>query len=481
MSKIDEDVIHAILEKIEASSNYHFLLEQISSGFSAVVHVQEPSSLFAPEKLREFSTITQAQYDSIEPTEPIRSRIKPLYGADQIEPFYYADKPKSWLVLPKQLDPDRARTVSNQRKVVSATITMRPRFAFANIPYYLDSGANYLEPRDMDPRSLIALLNSSLIWFWFRYGYARGTQQLIIDPSAIANAPLLKLAKEIEHMLKKIANDAYNLKKARRTYLDLWRTYSAFFKSSSKKLNQIIEGTHPAGSKAAEPLLLGAELISSVDPAYKRTFEQLLLTPVLSDNSLRFQGETDGILTELGSLFFNRKELLLHVYCSILASNCPRQVSLDQILKRTDVPLREEDAIRQTDYIFKAVAIDFHNYIMVEKYVTYDFKILDSEPLDLPENLLGVEYYLADTLAKLDASVSRIYGFSSDEMKAVLGSLDHSSTYWRDVLAYLSVYDKIGLEELPSEVLKEVHYNETGTHEHEGPCEHLTRRDESRH
>jgi hypothetical protein len=412
--------------------------------------------------------------------EAIRSRIKPLYGADQIEPFYYADKPKARVVLPKLLDPSFTKTATNPKKVVSATVTEHPRFAFVNIPYYVDSGVNYIEPIDIDPRCLIALLNSSVVWFWLKYGLGYGETQITMNAKTISSIPLIMPEENFNSVLKKIANDAYNLKKAKRTYIDLWRTYSAFFKFNSKRLNVIVDSVRLNGSNTTEPWLLRVELPPPEAHTYKKIFEHILLRPDLTDNSLHFKGENCDVAMDLGALFFSGKELLLHVYCSILSSNYLQNNSIGQMLEETSIPLREEDTERQTDYIFKAVAIDFHNYIMVEKYVTYDFKIIDSEPLDVPENLLGVERYLADTIAKLDALAFKLYSFSKEKVQIVLEALDHTSVYRKDVLDRFSAFERLNFVELQKEALKQPAHSESEESDHGDTCNHDSHNDKKK-
>ena len=471
-SKMPESMSYQILEKIQAASNFRLPREQITSGITVYMDRQGFARRNDMDKLKDFTTITQAEYDSIEPLEAIRSRIKPLYGADQIEPFYYADKPKARVVLPKLLDPSLMKTATNPKKIVSATVTKYPRFAFVNIPYYVDSGAYYIEPIDIDPRCLIALLNSSVVWFLVKYGGEKVKTQITMDAKTISTIPLIMPEDNFNSVLKKIANDAYNLKKARRTYIDLWRTYSAFFKSNSKRLKVIVESVHAECSGAFEQWLLRAEIPQPDDPMYSKTFEHIIVRPDLKDNSLTFHGESLSGSAQLGILSFSKKELLLHVYCSILSANRLEHTSIKDIMEGTDVPLREQDTERQTDYIFKAVAIDFHNYIMVEKYVTYDFKIIDSEPLDVPENLIGVERYLADTLAKLDALAFKLYNFSKEEVRIVLEALDHSSVYRKDALDRFSAFERLNSVELQKEALKQPPQSESEECDHNDTCNH---------
>jgi hypothetical protein len=463
---------HQILKKIQATSNFRLPKEQITSGIT--VHAEQYGSVRRNDmdKLEDFSTITQAEYDSIEPLEAIRSRIKPLYGADQIEPFYYADKPKARVVLPKLLDPGLMKTATNPKKVVSTTVTQYPRFAFVNIPYYVDNGVNYIETINIDPRCLIALLNSSVVWFWVKYFEGHSNSQFAMDAETISSIPLIIPEENFNSVLKKIANDAYNLKKARRTYIDLWRTYSAFFKFNSKRLNAIIDSARLKKRNTSVSWLLRTELPVPEDHRYGKIFEHILLRLNVTDNSLHFRGESGDVTKDLGALFFSGRELMLHIYCSILSSNNLQNTSIGRILEDTNVPLREEDTERQTDYIFKAVAIDFHNYIMVEKYVTYDFKIIDSEPLDVPENLIGVERYLADTLAKLDALVFKLYGLSKEEVRIVLEALDHTSVYRKDVLSRFSIFERMNPVELQKKALEQPPHSESEECNHNDTCSH---------
>jgi hypothetical protein len=109
---------------------------------------------------------------------------------------------------------------------------------------------------------------------------------------------------------------------------------------------------------------------------------------------------------------------------------------------------------------------------MVEKYVTYDFKIIDSEPLDVPENLIGVERYLADTLAKLDALAFKLYNFSKEEVRIVLEALDHSSVYRKDALDRFSAFERLNSVELQKEALKQPPQSESEECDHNDTCNH---------
>lgn len=462
------DEISALLSKIHEESDFRIAEGTISSG----IPVRGPCFVGG---LVELCTLTQAEYDSIDTKISVKSRIKPLYGSAQIEPFYYADKPKALVVLPEKANPHLTTIVASDRKIVAATMTNRPKFAYVNIPYHIDSSALYVEPSDIDPRVLAAFMNSSVIWFWLKHALSRDDGGLMsIDRAAISRTPLLKPEGTLAHAIKKCANDAYNLKKAKRTYIDLWRTYSSFFKFNSKRLEEIALASPKSDKSRSRRWFLGAELPRQGDDDLTKVYERIVPVALHKERSIRFIGEAGGKAMDLGALFFNNKELLLHVYCAILASNRLNCTSLYDVLKKTEVPLREEDPERQTDYIFKAVATDFHNYIMVEKYVTYDFKIIDCEPLDLPENLSGVEDWLEDTLAKLDAIILKLYDFTTDEARKIIGSLNHESRHRKRAMETFSRYEKLTTRELASLALRppgtaEASQQEEG--EHEG-CSH---------
>ena len=129
----------------------------------------------------------------------------------------------------------------NRRKIVSVSAVRHPNFVWVELPYFMDEHAYYVDPEDIDPRYLVALLNSSLMWFWFVYGAKKARSKgLKIDAEAIKLAPLVKPDDRIGGLMIRLSNEASNLKKARRGFLDIWKNYSEYMMSKSVRLREIL-------------------------------------------------------------------------------------------------------------------------------------------------------------------------------------------------------------------------------------------------
>lgn len=381
-----------------------------------------------------------------------RERVKPFYKADQVDSFYYADKPKGILLLPPSKDSLASWPYGAPKKVISPLRSAAPRFAWVNVPYIIDDAAIYIDPGDMDPRVLVAIMNSSLMWYWLSRG---GKGSIILDGETLGKAPIKKVSGTLHYLLKTLSNDMYNLKKARRTYIDLWRNYSGFFKVSSKTLADIIREDRIRGDGDQDRWFEEVDLPREGSELLYKEFDSLIVSPDQHTRRMVISAEENGRAeVKLGEMTFTKGELMLHVYCSMASKGMSSFRSLDEMLKLTDVPIIEPEPAKQSGYIFRAVASDFHNYIMVEKLVVYDFKVLDNEMLDVPMDILGVERRMRATQSELDALVFKLYGLDEGGVKRVMASLRTEAAYREEVLRRYLLHAKEPLDGMSTDAVK---------------------------
>ena len=122
---------------------------------------------------------------------------------------------------------------------------------------------------------------------------------------------------------------------------------------------------------------------------------------------------------------FNEKNLMLHVYFSILRLlESRRKVkSLSDLLKKTMIPIIKPDAVKNTANIMKKVEMEFKKLLKGEKTLTYDLVAIDNE--------------IEDIEAQIDAYVFKLYGLNEEEVKTVFDSLKVKPSYQQKVFEYL--------------------------------------------
>lgn len=460
----------SILNKIASRSDYKVPAGKISRGvilskyeayrIKKILGVKGGEEAFLP---------AEAELSSIIPTRNEKSIPQPFYLGDQIDSFYHEDKPAGKLIL----DAKKSAALEdgifmNRRKIVSVSATRYPKFVWVELPYFMDEHTYYIDPEDMDPRYLVAILNSSLMWFWFVYGAkkARG-KGLKIDAEAIKWAPLVKPDDRIGSLMIRLSNEASNLKKARRGFLDIWKNYSEYMMSESVKLREILaEDKKCSSGKRLDDCWTSKTAFHSTPDVRRKSFENLVIEANSEKKSIMVYGQNEGgFLTGLFEIVFIKKELMLHVYCALNDPYAPPLRTLTGLLN-TKIPILQPDSGKQTVEIVKAVSWDFGNYVSAEKLKPHDFRVFNGEPLSIPKDLFYIEQVLRETLEKIDLAVFVLYGLSKEEVRTILNSLRFDSKYGQEVLDHLSGID-------PRSVVEELLHREWGITEHEkAVCNH---------
>jgi hypothetical protein len=339
----------------------------------------------------------------------------------------------------------------NRRKIVSASATKYPKFVWVELPYIMDEHAYYIDPEDIDPRYLVAIFNSSLIWFWFIYGAnkARG-KELKIDAEAIKGAPLVQPNDRIEKLIIHLSNQASNLKKARRGFLDIWKNYSEYMMSKSVKLREILaEDRKGSLVNRSDDCWTSETTFHSTPDVRRKSYENLVIEVNYEKKSIMVYGQNkEGFLTRLFEMVFIKKELMLHVYCALNDPYAPKLKTLAGLLN-TKIPILQPNPGKHTVEIVKAVSWDFINYVSAEKLKTHDFRVINNEPLLIPKNLFDIERMLREILERIDLAVFVLYGLSKEEAQTILNSLRFDTRYVQEILDHLSCIDPlIVVEEL---------------------------------
>ncbi|MBM5804669.1 MAG: hypothetical protein FJZ49_01120 [Candidatus Verstraetearchaeota archaeon] len=459
----------SILNKITLRSDYKIPARKISRGvmlsrYRASNRIKKTLGVKGKE---EVFLPAEAELNSITPG--YEKSIQPFYLGDQIDSFYHEDKPAGKLIL----DAKKSAVLEdgifmNRRKIVSVSATRHPKFAWVELPYFMDGHAYYIDPEGIDPRYLVAILNSSLMWFWLVYGAKRTHGKVLkIDAEAIKLAPLVKPDDRIGSLLIRLSNEASNLKKARRGFLDIWKNYSEYMMSESVKLREILaEDKKCSSEKRLDDRWTSKTAFHSTPEIHHKSFENLVIEADPEKKSIMIYGQNErGPLIGLFEIVFIKKELMLHVYCALNDPYAPPPITLAGLLNR-NIPILRPDPAKQTIEIVKAVSWDFRNYVSAEKLKPHDFRVFNGEALSIPKDLFSIEKGLNETLEKIDFVVFTLYGLSKEEARTILNSLRFDSKYGQEVIDHLSSID-------PRSAVEELLHREWGISEHEeAVCNH---------
>jgi hypothetical protein len=455
----------SVLNKIASRSDYRIPAGKISRGvmlskcnasdrIKKIMGVKGVGGVFLP---------AEVELDSIIPEVKGNYIPQPFYLGNQIDSFYHEEKPAGKLIL----DAKKSAVLEdciflNRRKIVSVSAVRHPKFVWVELPYFMDEHAYYVDPEDIDPRYLVAILNSSLMWFWFVYEAkkARG-KGLKIDAEAIKLAPLVKPDDRIGGLMIRLSNEASNLKKARRGFLDIWKNYSEYMMSKSLKLREILEEDKKCFSrKRSDDCWTSKTTFHSTPDVRRQSYENLVLEANPEKKSIMVYGQSEGgSLARLFEIVFIKKELMLHVYCALNDPYTPPLRTLTGLLN-TKIPILQPVPGKQTVEIVRAVSWDFRNYVSAEKLKPHDFRIFNGEALSIPKDLFSIEKALRETLERIDLVAFVLYGLSKEEVRIILNSLRFDSKYGQEVLDHLSSTS-------PRGVVEELLHKEWGISEHE--------------
>gem|GEM_PF-873310 len=479
-----------IVQKITSRSDYRIPVERSSQGVVLPQDKVTAEQIKKSPTLKEGEGIfllSNEEIKSLVLTREEKSLIQPFYWARQLDSFYYEDEPTGWLIYTekKYIDYDevevnkRSRAEGRKkediqreilaevhkkypvitahldrfrdvitsdrwpygihrsrqkeiffsgRKIISVRKAQYPKFVWVPIACFMDESVNYVEPGGtINPSYLVSLFNSSLMWFWFRYGTQKthGTQ-LQVDIEIIRNAPLIKPpSNRIESLLSELSQNMYNLKKAKQAYLRLWQMNSTQMMSTSKRLNEILreDMRNLRDGKLEDCWTSKASFYPQVsDVSSEEEFEYFVAELDDSTGSIKIHGvDEGGRLSAVYEMTFTHKDLMTHVYCALLSSDASRYETLSELLQSTKLPVILPNSAKQTGNIVRKVAKDFVSYLAFEK-------------LDVPNELAVIDNKLTETLAQIDAVVFSLYGLTQVEVKTVLGSLELTVGYRQKVL-----------------------------------------------
>jgi hypothetical protein len=144
---------------------------------------------------------------------------------------------------------------------------------------------------------------------------------------------------------------------------------------------------------------------------------------------IRIYGIVDGKEEHIYTLVFKNRDLMLHVYISILLTLESRRriQTLRELFEKTLIPIIvgiDTSSSKLTPNILKRALEEVNGWIRREGF----------EDMDL--DIVRVNNIIEDVNAKIDALIFKLYGLNEDEVEIVLNFLKTRSNYRQKILAF---------------------------------------------
>jgi hypothetical protein len=273
-----------------------------------------------------------------------------------------------------------------------------------------------------EPRFLLALLNSSLLDFYYKSLYGSTHMAggyLNFHGSYIKNLPIIRVETIQQKTIAGYVRRLELLKKIRCILFKYWEEWSTRLKNDELTLYKILseDGKFVRSGDFEKVWTSKVSFYPTELEMPKKVFNDFKIIGEIERNRIVIYGMNEDNKEDLlYEMEFDDRELMLHVYFSMLQAleSKVKIKTLSQLFAKTMIPLIKEtnrNSKELTPNIIKKMVDEFEKWCRQNKIenVEADIVKIDNEVEDLE--------------AQIDALVFRLYGLNEDEMKMVFDSL----------------------------------------------------------
>jgi hypothetical protein len=372
-------------------------------------------------------------------SDKIRSSAKAKDGdyiqfvqGEDIEP-YYISPPDKYFPL-SELTEEKIKDFK-QRKIMIPGMVKQIYCGYDTVGYGCGRVYYITESESPYPLSyLVALFNSSL--FKFVYWVAYGMSHLSGDYLRI-NSPYLKIfsIKEIDtktsDKFEEYINSIIYLKGSRNKLLEIWKEWCARLMNDEYSLHKILSEDIRLTRIGEFNKAWTSKVIFHPDESVLSTiFSSFKILGEVSRPLIRIYGLDENNREELVyEMEFSSRELMLHVYCSLLKASESRSKikTLSQLFAKTMIPFIKEvnrNPRELTPNIIKKTVNEFEEWLRQNKIKNVE------------ADLVKIDDEIEDLEAKVDALIFKLYELDEDEIKIVFDSLKTPAMYQSKVLEF---------------------------------------------
>jgi type I restriction-modification system DNA methylase subunit len=286
-----------------------------------------------------------------------------------------------------------------------------------------------------DAKYILALLNSCLLDFYYKSLFGSTHMAggyLNFHGSYIEHLPIYLAKKEEQEPIIKAVDKIVTLKKIYYKLIKSWNSWSVKLKTSEVSLYKLLlEDLQSLREGRIENAWI-IDVTFHPDMERKELEKKYLEFNIVGEDVqpvIRIYGIVDGKEEHIYTLVFKNRDLMLHVYISILLTLESRRriQTLRELFEKTLIPIIvgiDTSSSKLTPNILKRALEEVNGWIRREGF----------EDMDL--DIVRVNNIIEDVNAKIDALIFKLYGLNEDEVEIVLNFLKTRSNYRQKILAF---------------------------------------------
>jgi len=383
--------------------------------------------------------------DYVVDQKPHTPHVK-FIGCGNIEPYFINWDSKlrlagrtfksSYLVKTSQVDENKWR-ILEMPKILIREVGTRLTAAFdQNGEYGNLTGMYALYDLDQkyEPRYLLALLNSSLLDFYYKSLYGSTHMAggyLNFHGSYIENLPIIPATASQQKFIAELVSKIEVLKNAHHKLRAIWMEWCTRLKNGECSLYAILSEDARLIREGEFNKAWTSKVTSYPTESMPNTiFNSFKVVGEVGRHVIRIYGlDEDNRERLVYEMEFNNRELMLHIYYSLLQALESRAKikNLPQLFTKTTIPIIKEvnrSPNELTPNIVRKATDEFKRWLNEEKigFAETDIVKIDNE--------------IEDVEAEIDALVFKLYGLEENEVKVVFDSLKTPTIYQRKVIDY---------------------------------------------
>jgi len=338
----------------------------------------------------------------------------------------------SYLKKPKDVDENKWKLLE-MPKILIREVGIRLTAAFDEKGEYgnlTGMYALYDFKSDYDPRFLLALLNSSVLDFYYKslFGSAHmAGGYLNYHGSYMQNLPIIRVPIEQQRFVADRARKLEILKYARQTLLKAWEEWCTRLKNDELTLYKVLseDGNLTRSGNFERTWTSKVSFYPKEPEKSENAFADFRIWGDIARNLIAIYGLDERKNEErLYEMEFDHRELMLHVYFSLLHALSSRvQINtLSQLFAKTKIPIIREvnkGTNELTPSIIAKINVQFKDGVN-----GVDLARIDNE--------------IADTEAEIDALTFKLYQLDEEDVKTISGWLKIPTARRMKVLEFLA-------------------------------------------
>jgi hypothetical protein len=284
----------------------------------------------------------------------------------------------------------------------------------------------------LDIKYLLALLNSTLLTFWYREAGKRKGAMLEYFTTPLKRIVIKQVSYDKQQPIIKLVERIIFLKKANYNFIKIWTDWCTRLKNSESSLHEILcEDMKFMKTGQFEKTWASKVTFYPAKCEMPRdVFSNFKIKGETMKNAIKIYGLDQNNKEKLiYEIEFKDRYLMLHLYSSLIEALKSRAKikTLSQLLKKTIIPIIKEvnrSPNELTPNIIKKVRDEFESWLK------------KNEIEDVEADIVWIDNETEDLEAKIDALVFKLYRLEEDEIKTVFDSLKTPTMYQGKVLEF---------------------------------------------